>query len=293
MPLPPNRSRSLRSARAERVEFLLLHNFHRNKYIAPEKYTYSERKAKAKKEQQNEEMADEEHEKSGDGWKRKKPAYAGGLVLEPKKGFYDEYALLRLFLSSPLFILLTDASGPPATFCCSISTVCTRQSSRSTTSASRPSMYVRSACSLLFESSALCSLLPLQHWKFTGDSVPSLEDIKQNKGLLPSVIRSLVVRRKKVKMQLQSEKDPLKREELDIRQKALKLVANSMYGCLGFVNSRSAERSHFPFRLCELLADLRFLSPKIPLQTPCSAYYRAGKKHSAGDQVPRGADGRH
>ena len=57
-------------------------------------------------------------------------------------------------------------------------------------------------------------------------------------GILPMAIMNLVQRRRSVKNLLKDERDPSNRLQLDIRQKALKLVANSMYGCLGFSYSR-------------------------------------------------------
>lgn len=52
------------------------------------------------------------------------------------------------------------------------------------------------------------------------------------------VIAKLVDQRRAVKRQKANERNPLAAMQLDVRQQALKLTANSMYGCLGFSSSR-------------------------------------------------------
>ena len=71
------------------------------------------------------------------------------------------------------------------------------------------------------------------------DYIPDLPSGELESGILPTEIRKLVESRRSVKKLL---KDPNlthdQRMQYDIRQKALKLTANSMYGCLGFSFSR-------------------------------------------------------
>lgn len=57
-------------------------------------------------------------------------------------------------------------------------------------------------------------------------------------GILPRQIRRLVESRKNVKSLMAKEKSPDLKQQYNIRQMALKLTANSMYGCLGFSRSR-------------------------------------------------------
>ena len=135
---------------------------------------------------------------------RKKPAYAGGLVLEPKRGFYDHFVLLLDFNS--LYPSIVQEYN-----------VCF-------TTVVRPKAEPDAA--------------PDEPLPLAVPPPPSVET-----GVLPKLIGTLVARRREVKALLKNERDAGRRAQLDIRQKALKIMANSMYGCLGFSGSRFYARA--------------------------------------------------
>jgi DNA polymerase alpha subunit A len=69
--------------------------------------------------------------------------------------------------------------------------------------------------------------------------MPEIPDPTLPKGILPRLLGTLVDRRRLVKSLMKDPKaTPAELAQYDIRQKALKLTANSMYGCLGFTHSR-------------------------------------------------------
>ena len=69
------------------------------------------------------------------------------------------------------------------------------------------------------------------------------KNVNTKDAVLPNVLRDLVQKRRAVKDKMKYEKDPVKLQQLEIRQKAIKLTANSMYGCLGFQSSRFHARA--------------------------------------------------
>ncbi|KAG6039976.1 hypothetical protein E4U41_001768 [Claviceps citrina] len=176
-------ARTLTGTRAERNEYILLHEFHRNKYICPDKQTFRGRQK----------MEEESLEGEG-GEGKKKDKYKGGLVFEPERGLYDKFVLVMDFNS----------------------------------------LYP----SIIQEFNICFTTVDRMGWTEDEDAVPEVPT-DQEQGILPRLIATLVGRRRQVKALMKDKKaTPEQLATWDIKQLALKLTANSMYGCLGYTKSR-------------------------------------------------------
>jgi DNA polymerase alpha subunit A len=166
----------------------LLHEFHRNKYINPDKIF-----GKGITNKKLEDNADGEGDEAGDT--KKKDKFKGGLVFEPEKGLYDK------------FILVMDFN----------------------------SLYP----SIIQEFNICFTTVERGHLIEEDERVPEVPEDTANKGILPRLIRTLVSRRREVK-KLMKDKNATEEQRAtwDVKQQALKLTANSMYGCLGYTKSR-------------------------------------------------------
>ena len=200
---------TMKGNRAERTEYLLLHEFHQLKYIAPEK---------------------ERSRTKGSGG-REKAKYGGGLVLDPKKGLYDSFILLLDFNS------LYPSIIQEYNLCFTTLDWASRLKSTSAVSKGARNN-AGDGDEDDDDNDDANAPESLGDDRVGGVDLPSLPDENLKMGVLPRVIKSLVERRRAVKKIIKSERNEEKLEELDIRQKALKLTANSMYGCLGFSYSR-------------------------------------------------------
>ena len=179
-------ARTLTGTRAERNEYILLHEFHRNKYICPDKIF-----GKGKPKQEEQEPAEGEENAES----KKKDKYQGGLVFEPEKGLYDRVVLVMDFNS----------------------------------------LYP----SIIQEYNICFTTVARSHLSESDDRVPDPPAEGEEQGILPRLIATLVNRRREVK-KLMKDKTATSDElaTWDIKQLALKLTANSMYGCLGYTRSR-------------------------------------------------------
>jgi DNA polymerase alpha subunit A len=89
----------LNGGRAERNEYILLHEFHRLKYICPDK-AWGKKAEQAAAVAKAEEAQDPDDPSSGTkAAKGKRDKYKGGLVFDPKRGLWDKYILVMDFNS--------------------------------------------------------------------------------------------------------------------------------------------------------------------------------------------------
>lgn len=184
--------RTLIGGRAERNEALLLHEFYSKKYILPDKNLFNK------------------------STKKRKAAYEGGLVLEPKRGLYETIVILLDFNS--LYPSIIQEYN-----------ICFSTISRGIDTKMMMMMVLPEHQHMILQDKDKEE----EHMMLEPQLPP------QPQGILPSVLKSLVQKRRLVKQKM---KDTMNsstlNSQLNIEQQALKLTANSMYGCLGFTNSR-------------------------------------------------------
>ncbi|KAI0077749.1 DNA polymerase alpha catalytic subunit [Panus rudis PR-1116 ss-1] len=211
-------NKTLNGGRAERNEYILLHEFHRLKYICPDK-TWGKKAEIALK---NENQDDEEAGKT----KSKKDKYKGGLVFEPKRGLWDKFILVMDFNS--LYPSIIQEYNIDFT-----------------------------------------TVEPVEDDENGEEKIPDVPDSSVGQGVLPRLIATLVNRRRQVKSLMKDRKATAAQLlQWDIKQMALKLTANSMYGCLGFEYSRFYARplaALTTFKGREILTNTRELAESLTL----------------------------
>lgn len=198
-----------------------MHEFMGRKYLCPDKKSLTAKEAKKLAFLENDDGNDDNENKNKGSrpGKRQKAQYSGGLVIDPKAGFYDNIILLLDFNS------LYPSIIQEYNLCF---TTVSRRSTRN------------------FDGT---EIQPTKVQEMDNDDEEEDYNIdldvelpdKNNQAkdaILPNVLRNLVQKRRMVKQQMKNEKDQVKWQQLNIRQQALKLTANSMYGCLGFGSSR-------------------------------------------------------
>ncbi|KAG6887799.1 hypothetical protein C0995_012659 [Termitomyces sp. Mi166 len=222
-------NKTLNGGRAERNEYILLHEFHRLKYICPDKTWGKKATAALKRESQDD---DPDATKTTNG---KRDKYKGGLVFEPKRGLWDRFILVMDFNS--LYPSIIQEYNIDFTTVESVG--------------DDEARYFLSALG-------------------NGDEripEPPSSDVPQ--GVLPRLIATLVNRRRQVKSLMKDKTaSPAQLLQWDIKQQALKLTANSMYGCLGFEYSRFYARplaALTTFKGREILTHTRELAESMEL----------------------------
>ncbi|CAK5056119.1 unnamed protein product [Meloidogyne enterolobii] len=193
-------SRTLMGGRAERNEYLLLHACHRNNCIPPDKYNEIN-DGDIEVVVDTEPIQEEENEITA-------PKQEEKITKNNKKTQYTGGLVLepKIGLYETFIVLLDFNSLYPS----------------------------------IIQEFNICFTTVDQAFDDLAEiDLPNAPGSSRPDGILKNEIRKLVNRRKEVKKIMSKEKhDSEKYQQYNIRQLGLKLTANSMYGCLGFKQSR-------------------------------------------------------
>ena len=257
-------TKSLQCSRAARCEMLLLHQFYEKNYLFPDKYHRTELNEDEDKEDEDEDD-DEVNEGINNIQKnqKRKPQYLGGLVLEPHPGLYDDIILVMDFNSLyPSIIQEYNISFE------TVIRKATQSFKEETNWNNKPDKVkknkkkektekknekneqndgennengYKSQDEKSDDEKSESIIKPIEEEEDEGTNQIEINDkirFKTPTATLPSILKYLVDERKNVKNKQKIEKDKFKNSLLEIKQKSLKISANSLYGYLGYKHSR-------------------------------------------------------
>ncbi|SBS80959.1 DNA polymerase alpha, putative [Plasmodium ovale curtisi] len=211
--------RSLLCYTSERIEYFLLHEYNKKKYITPVI------RKKAKKIDYDQ------------GKGKNVASYSGGLVLDPLCGYYDTFVLYLDFNSLYPSIIIE------YNVCFS-----TRRSGTGPTSGGDTVEDIDTVDAIsannMDDVIATNDVDDVTAANGTSDSIAMIDQLEMDDfdrsrpGILPSILKNLVEKRAFIKKLIANEKNQEKKELLLIQSLSIKLISNSIYGCLGNTNNR-------------------------------------------------------
>ncbi|KAK9464013.1 uncharacterized protein V1516DRAFT_669307 [Lipomyces oligophaga] len=220
---------TLNGTRSERNEYILMHEFYRKKYIIPDKAVSEWSKKR------NQATVPEIDEDNDDEQNDEEAVNSGTKKRDKFKGG------LVLEPSKGLhdkFVLVMDFN----------------------------SLYP----SIIQEFNICFTTVDRSRCTEANDVVPDPPSSEVPQGVLPKLIATLVSRRRQVKNLMKDTKaTSAQKAQWDIKQQALKLTANSMYGCLGYTKSRFYARPLAmltTFKGREILTNTKELAESLSLR---------------------------
>ena len=260
-------TKSLQCSRAARCEMLLLHQFYEKNYLFPDKYHKTELI-----EEEDRDEDDDEEDGVNEGIinntrnQKRKPQYMGGLVLKPNPGLYDDIILVMDFNSLyPSIIQEYNISFETVIRKASQSFIeetnwnnnkfeknkknkkklkTEKKNEKNEENAGNNENDEKSKDEKSEDENSEIKPIEDNDEKEEEEDNNQIVEIndkiryKSPPATLPSILKYLVEERKIVKNKQKVEKDKFKNSLLEIKQKSLKISANSLYGYLGYKNSR-------------------------------------------------------